>query len=435
MNNNTKAQTSVVIVGGGIAGLLLASKAGRQLSRYEQVSVTLIDQSTVHIWKPMIPAFAAGSISSKYQQIPFLQHGAKNGFGFVPGPLVGVDRQAQTVRVGSIKDDEGRELVPERTVPYDYLVLALGSKAQDFGTPGVAEHCWFVDDLPSAEAFNNRIFNQIVRTASFGKPFHVAVVGGGSTGVELIAEIIEVAELASTYSEYDIRSLMETTLIEAGPEILKGVDQPVVDAVKKDLQQQGVKILVDSMVVEADADGLKLKNGDRIDTTIAVWSAGIAARDAVAEIEGLEKSRGGQIIVGPTLQSVDDERIFAIGDCSSYKPEGAERPLPPTAEVARKQALHLAAQLSRLRGNEDPLRTFKFKSAGRIVTLGQKNAYGSFTNGKILSKSVIRGSFARFTHELLYRRHQIELYGLLKAVAIWLSDLFGSVVRPPIRVS
>src|SRR5204863_3690853 len=111
----------------------------------------------------------------------------------------------------------GEVVAPGRNLDYDVLVLAFGSRANDFATPGVLEHCHFIDSPDQADAFNARLRALLVR--SFGE-IDIAIVGGGATGVELAAELCRMVELAAGYGEADIRRRVRITLLETAPRIL-----------------------------------------------------------------------------------------------------------------------------------------------------------------------------------------------------------------------
>ena len=171
----------IVIVGGGVAGI----EVGTSLGRGGRADVTLADRSLSHVWKPMLHTFAAGTARADRQKVDFFAQARRNGFRFQPGALVGIDRQAKRVRL-AVEAAAGR---PEVDLSYDLLVLAIGSRANDFGTPGVAAHCLFIDDLNEAEHFHRELRRHLLARLDRGGMLEIAIVGGGATGVELAAEL------------------------------------------------------------------------------------------------------------------------------------------------------------------------------------------------------------------------------------------------------
>ncbi|MEX3945582.1 FAD-dependent oxidoreductase, partial [Paraburkholderia sp. BR10937] len=136
-----KKPTRIAIVGGGIAGILLATRLGDRLGRSAEASVTLIDRSPTHIWKPMLHTIAAGTRDVNQQRVIYLSHAREHSFTYQPGEMCGLDRERREVQLAAIESHEGGLMLERRTVPYDVLLLSVGSRANDFGVPGVLEHC------------------------------------------------------------------------------------------------------------------------------------------------------------------------------------------------------------------------------------------------------------------------------------------------------
>ena len=189
------------------------------------------------------------------------------------------------------------------------------------------------------------------------------------------------------------------------------------------LHQLRVDVRLNTKVVGADATGLTLEQGGRIDADLVAWVAGVKAPDVLARLDGLDVARNGQLLVRPTLQTTVDDRIFALGDCARFEdPDG--KPLPTTAQVARQQAQFLATTLNRHFRRGRPLRPFSFHNRGNLVSLGDYAAYGTLGSYGFFRGRVIRGRLAELGHAALYRQHQMDLIGLLRGGATWLgSDL------------
>ena len=153
----------IVIVGGGAGGLELASRLSRTLGRKKQAEITLVDRSRTHIWKPLLHEVAAGVIDKHSDGVDYAIHAAAHHYRFQLGEMCSLNADAQTISLAPLVDEEGTQVLPEREVHYDQLVLAIGSVSNDFGTPGVAEHCYFLDSLKQAERFHRALLNQLIR--------------------------------------------------------------------------------------------------------------------------------------------------------------------------------------------------------------------------------------------------------------------------------
>src|SRR6476646_5920315 len=158
----------------------------------------------------MLHTFAAGTWNIYEQQVPYVAHARTHHFKYVPGRLGAVGRTHRRIRLAPVQ--VAVEVVAgTRQLEYDVLVLAFGSRANDFGTPGVVEHCHFIDSHDQADAFNARLRAHVVRSFAKGGNIAIAIVGGGATGVELAAELSRMVELAAGYGEAEIRRRLRLT--------------------------------------------------------------------------------------------------------------------------------------------------------------------------------------------------------------------------------
>jgi NADH dehydrogenase len=129
----------IAIVGGGAAGLELATKLGRGLGRRKKAQVTLVDRTRTHIWKPHLHEVAAGTLDVSRDAVDYLAQAANHHFRYRIGEMVGLDRTNREIHLAASRDAEGQEITPARSIPYDTLVIAVGSTSNDLGTRGVKE--------------------------------------------------------------------------------------------------------------------------------------------------------------------------------------------------------------------------------------------------------------------------------------------------------
>ncbi|HEV7658872.1 MAG TPA: NAD(P)/FAD-dependent oxidoreductase [Allosphingosinicella sp.] len=432
-------KTQIVVVGGGAAGLELARKLGARYGR-ERHDIILIEKNATHIWKPLLHEVAAGSLDANLDEISYRSHGHRWGYRFFLGTVEGIDRGRQEVIVAPLRDEEGRELIGAHRIRYDYLVIALGSVSNDFGTAGALEHCLSLDDRSAADRFRHRLLNQCLRVsrAMQADPVadahvRIAVVGGGATGVELAAELYNSAGALRHYGlEVFDEGRLEVTLIEAGPRILPALPERLAEAAHAELEALGIRILTSAKVNEVTADAILIDGGERIAADLKLWAAGVKGA-LPAGMDGLELSRNNQLVVGPTLQTSCDARIFAIGDCCCYVPEGADRAVPPRAQAAHQMASAVFANLDRLaRGR--PLRPFVYRDHGSLVSLSRFSTVGSLMGNLIGGRMAIEGRLARFVYKSLYRMHLIAVHGWLKGLTLILVGRVNAIVRPRLKL-
>lgn len=427
----------ILIIGAGIAGLLLATRLGRTLGRRGEARITLVDRSFHHIWKPTLHTIAAGTQSAHHQAVNLLAHAAGSGYAFEPGELQAVDRARREVWLATLCDEQGREQVPARALPYDWLVLALGSGANDFGVTGVREHAQFIDGLAQAEQFNQALRRQLLRAALKDEPLRVSIVGGGATGVELAAELSHVMELAAGYGDPGLRERLQLTLYDSGPRLLGAFPPAISSASQAVLERLGFRLHLGARVQGVTATGLSVRQADgtlqQAPSDLRVWAAGVQAPAAMAALQPLPLNALRQLLVTAQLCSPEDERVLALGDCAACTPPGAERPLPPTAQIATQQAHYLALALpARLRGQTSP--DFRARDLGALVSLGAYNAYGTLGASGLLPGRFIRGRLAQWAHAGLHARHQAAVQGLGRAALGWLAEALHRRAGSPVRL-
>ena len=199
--------------------------------------------------------------------------------------------------------------------------MALGSTSNDFNTPGVKEHCIFLDNPHQARRFHQEMLNLFLKyTSNMGAngKVNIAIVGGGATGVELSAELHNAVKQLHSYGYKGLTNeALNVTLVEAGERILPALPPRISGAAHNELTKLGVRVLTQTMVTSADEGGLHTKDGEYIKADLMVWAAGIKAPDFMKDIGGLETNRINQLVTEPTLQTTRDPEIFAIGDCAS----------------------------------------------------------------------------------------------------------------------
>ncbi|CAN0591327.1 unnamed protein product, partial [Ectocarpus sp. 12 AP-2014] len=338
----------IVIVGGGAGGLALATRLGHTLGKRKRADIVLLDRNTTHVWKPLLHELATGVLNSSMDEVDYRGHSSAHFYRYQRGSLTGVDREQQVLHLAPVQDEDGQEVLPGRELTYDYLVIALGSVSNDFGTPGVADHCHFIDSPQQAKAFQRDMINTFLRYTDPTLRQHtlltIGIVGGGATGVELAAELFDASRMLNAYGVTSLdHQQISVHLLEAAPRLLPSLSERVSQTVQTQLESMDVTIHTDTAIKEAQVHKLVTDDGNIIETDINVWAAGIKAPPFLAEL-GLTTNKKNQIEVKRNLQSVDSERIFALGDCASC-PMGEDSTVPPRAQAAHQQAKLLAKNL------------------------------------------------------------------------------------------
>ncbi len=426
----------VVVVGGGAGGLELATRLGDKYGSSDRARVTLIDRSRTHLWKPLLHEVAAGSMDMHQHQLDYLAQARWHDFTFVLGALAGLDRSTKRVAVEAVRDDEGREILPPREIPYDMLVLAIGSESNDFNTPGVRDHTFMLDNTWQAHLFHRRLVNECFRAnfAASGEAIRIAIVGAGATGVELAAELHNTIRVLAAYGleNFDPAKQIRLTVVEAGPRILPGLPDHVAEGALKTLTNLGVEVLTNERVVETSAAGLKTASGHEVAATFIVWAAGIRCASVLKDIGGLETNRLNQLVVKPTLQATRDDDIFAIGDCAAC-PWAEGRLVPPRAQAAHQQASHVVNAFARRLAGK-PLAAYRYRDFGSLVSLGNYETLGQLMGFIASEKFRVEGWLAKFFYVSLYRQHIWALHGFWRMALDTLARMIRTQVEPKVKL-
>ncbi|WP_412522474.1 NAD(P)/FAD-dependent oxidoreductase [Shewanella algae] len=427
---------NIVIVGGGAGGMEIATKLGHKLGRKAKARVTLIDVADSHVWKPLLHEVATGALDVGVDAISYRSHAAAHGYHFQQGAMTDIDRKAKQVILAPICDDKGEELLPSRRIDYDYLVVAIGSIANDFNIPGVREHCVFLDNTEQAMAIRQRLLNKFMRYAShqqLDEKIKIAVVGAGATGVEMSAEMHHAVDQLKGFGYKIDTSLLEVTLIEADKRILPKVEKEEISAaVARELSTLGVRVMTNTRITQVTAKALTTSEGEEIPSDMVIWSTGVKAPEFLHGIGGLESNHIHQLQVKPNAQTTLDEHIFAIGDCAACpQPDGSW--VPPRGQAARQMALMTADNIIAMLGGKTPSKEYLYKDLGSLVNLSRFHTVGnlmSFIGGGVM----VEGKIARFVYTSLYRRHLIELHGVVKGTLLMFAKGITRIIHPHLKL-
>jgi len=318
--------------------------------------------------------------------------------------------------------------------------MAVGSLSNDFGTPGVTQHALKLESADDARRFNRRLVNACIRAHAQAGPLRpeqlqVAIIGAGATGVELSAELHRTTREVVAYGldRIDPEKDICLNLIEAADRVLPALPPALSKATEDLLRQIGVVVHTQAKVAEVLADGVKLADGRTIPAELVVWAAGVKAPDFLKELDGLESNRINQLMVRPTLQTTRDDDIFALGDCAACPWPDKGGNVPPRAQAAHQQASHMLGQIKRrMRGQ--PLRDYRYRDFGSLVSLGEFSTVGNMMGGLIGGSLMIQGSFARVMYLSLYKMHELALHGGAKVTLETLARLITRRTEPHVKL-
>lgn len=427
----------IVIVGAGTAGLNLATRLSRRLGQAGKAEITLVDENLSHMWKPSLHEFAAGTKGFD-EEISLLEHSHRNEYNFRLGRFTGIDREKRLVELQAVNDPSNRPLAPKRALPYDILVLAIGSRSNDFGTPGVAENCMMLDTPAQAKRLQAELLNLFLRfqTGALGaaEKLELTIIGAGATGVELAAELREAAGQFARNGIHKVRRPDAVTirLIEAAPRVLSALPETISAKVARHLRELHIDVLTGARVARIEPGAVALADGTTLSSNLTVWAAGVRAPEVIGQLDGFETGSLGRLKVRPTLQTFADERIYALGDCADCAWPAKETSLPPRAQVATQQAEFMERQIvAQVAGK--PLRDFSYADHGSLVAISNEGAVGSLM-GKAIGTITIEGWLARRAYRSLHFLHRKSVLGPWRATMGALLGGASSRIRPKLKL-
>lgn len=352
----------IVIAGAGYAGLHVALRLASRLGKDPVVGVTLVDRHDYHQVVTELPRVAGAGRSADAVRIP-LDEVLGPPVRFVQAEITGIDLDAECL------------LTTTGRVSWWRLVLALGSRSNDFAIPGLAERALSLYSAGGAErvwASVEESLSAAAATTDLERRRRMATVvvgGGGATGVELAGELAEA--LPGVARRHGLPAdLPSVQVVEAGPTLLAGSSTRLVEKAGQILSRLGVVVRTNAVIDAATEEGFRLKDGELVEGGVFVWAGGVKAPDVVAG-SALPTGHNGRVKVDQYLRVLDHPQVYVAGDVASVVDPRTGHVLPPLAQIALAEGESVARNLAaELKGRQ--LRPFSFHDKGRVVSVGPR---------------------------------------------------------------
>ena len=359
------AKKRIVIIGAGFGGLKIAKKLVG--SGYQ---IVLIDKNNYHQFQPLFYQVASSGIEPSSILFPLRKIFQKRKDVYI--------RVAEVYSV----DPEKKELHTSLdTVWYDYLVIATGVNSNFFGMKNMEQFAIPMKSISEAMSLRNRILSNLEKAVTLFEEreeekkalLNVVVVGGGPTGVEIAGAIAEMKNfvLPKDYPDLNL-DLMQVSLVEGSPSLLANMSKHASEKSLFYLKRLGIHVNLNTRVIDYDGEVLQLNNGNKINTRLVIWAAGISGV-VPSGIPEESVGRSQRMLVDECSKLKGFEDIYAIGDASIMSTTDYPNGHPQVAQVAIQQGANLAKNFKAMRKNGS-LKAFKYIDRGSMATIGRNRA-------------------------------------------------------------
>ncbi len=365
----------VLILGAGFGGLTVAQTLGKlfknkKLAADHPVEITLVNQDNFFVFTPMLPEAAGGTLEFRHITYPIRQALQRLPVTFRRERVLEIDLDNK--QVTTINEGSGSLAM----LPYDILVLGLGSVPNTYNLPGISEYAFPLKDVSDAIALRNQVIDQFEQAVLESDPerrkemLTFLVAGGGDAGVETVMELRDLIH-GSLLRDYPTINAEEIALKLVAYDLLPHVVPDLAQYAIDQMKRKGIEIWDKTLISEVNPSWVQIKDGPLIPTRTCVWTAGVKVHPAISKLS-CPKDRTGRLVVDTCSEVESCPNVFALGDCAAQLDLKTEKPHPQTAQVAVRQAQNLARNtVERLKG--DPLKPFEFTTLLHIVPLGYQD--------------------------------------------------------------
>lgn len=378
--NPSPSLKRILILGGGYGGIGVLKRLQEAFQNDTEVSVSLVSQDNFFLHTPLLPEMATGMLASRHIATP-IRSFCKRARYF-QAKVEQIDLNNNKVTITRSLDNQKRDL------EFDYLIIALGGKTNFFGNKNIEKHALTIKTLGDAISIRNQIISMLESADQeedpeiLSKLLTFVVVGGGFSGVETIGEINDfVRESAEKfYRNIDVEKI-RIVLVSAGEKILPEIGE-LGEYVVESLSKNGVEIIKNTKLVDADVDHVVLDNGMKISCATLIWAGGVTVDPVISKLE-TEHSTRGNVMVNKFLKLKNYPNVYALGDCASIIDERTEKPYPPTAQHAVREAKIVSENIISSVQGKNSEKPFVYDSKGSMAKIGKRNGVALFMGNKI----------------------------------------------------
>ncbi|ETN47046.1 uncharacterized protein HMPREF1541_01236 [Cyphellophora europaea CBS 101466] len=376
----TSSKPRLVVVGSGWAGFYISDHI--DLSAYE---VTILSPRRTSAYTPLLASAAVG-LFNFYLAEESIRSKHRSALRFIKANVLDVDFVSKTCQCAPAFDEDPELAKEEFAIEYDYLVLAPGCQPNTFGTPGVQEHSLFVKNVSDAMKIRKNLFD-LLEKASLPNVseeraralLHIAVVGGGPTGIELTAELDDLCknELAGLYPS--VVEYMSLSIYDVAPHILGAYDEKLHEYATQQLLKRSIDVAPNTKIENVDSDALYIKDRGRVPYGMLIWATGnrhvplLEKLDVKLPEKGLKRIQTDdrlRVLASGKQGNQLHEGVFALGDAADIE----RASLPTTAEVACQKSKYLVDNLNKIKAGRPAFeQPFQYTQKRLVSYIGQRD--------------------------------------------------------------
>jgi len=408
-------KTRIVIVGGGFAGVTTTQKLERLFGADPSISLTLVSEANALLFTPMLTEVAGGSLEPTHISSPLRTSLRRTEV--VHGHVEYVDTGRKQLLLAANERSTQRQ-----EIPFDQLVLAVGSISNYLGLKGIEEHAFDFKTLGDAISIRNHLIDVLeqadseVDSAQRQALLTVVIAGAGFAGAELAGALNDFVRGTLPYYPNILSDEVKIIVVHSRDHILPELSESLAAYALERMKARGVTFKLNERLVDAREGVVVLKSQEEIRTNTLVWTAGVAPHPLIQDIPAEHDTRGA-LVVDSSLAVPNLTGIWALGDCASVHDAKTGEACPPTAQFAIREADTVAYNVyASVRGR--PRKTFHFDGLGVLCVVGYQTACAE-----------IKGlRFSGFLAWLMWRGIYLsKLPGLerqLRVLSDWVVELF-----------
>jgi len=411
----TQPARRVLILGGGYAGMRTAQRLEQLHARNPNLEITLVSQSNFLLFTPMLAEVAASALAAQHISTPLRAVCPRTRF--LHATVEAIDPDAQTVQVRATPTS------PVKTIPYDQLVLALGSVPNFYDLPGLEANAFTLKTLKDATDLRNHVISLLERADVEQNEderqclLTFVVAGAGFAGVEILASLFDLAHSIIRYYPEIPRNELRFILVHSQSRILPELTPELAAYAQGKLENRGIEFVLGMRVAGATPDKVLLNDGSHLPTCTLIWTAGNQPNPLLKTLPG-ELDRQGAVVADSTMRVEGLSNVWAVGDCAVIPDIDNEgQPFPPTAQHALREGKVVAENITAVLHGKSP-RPFRFKTIGLLVSLGHQTAAAEIFNRRF------SGLLAWFMWRTIYWGKLPGLEKKMRVAIDWAIDLF-----------